>query len=122
MIEPIEGMPEGTQGLRAEGRLSREDYTDVLQPVLEEAAAGGGIRLVFLLTDFHGLEHGAWVEDAKTGMHAWIKQHSAWKRFALVTDVEWVARAMRAFSWLAPGEVRTFEPGELEAAKKWVAG
>lgn len=122
MIEPIEGMPAGTQGLRASGKLSREDYTDVLEPTLKAAAEGGGIRLVFVLTDFQGLEPGAWPEDVKTGARAWLGEHGAWKRFALVTDVEWVARAMRAFSWLAPGEVRTLALEQLEEAKSWVAG
>jgi hypothetical protein len=122
VIEPIEGMPSGTQGLRAAGKLSREDYTEVLEPALRRAVEGGGIRLVFVLTEFHGLEPGAWPEDVKTGLRAWMKEHSAWRRFALVTDVEWVAKATRAFSWLAPGEVRIFPLDELEAAKNWVAG
>lgn len=57
----------------------------------------------------------------KTGLRAWVRDHSAWRRFALVTDVEWVAKAMRAFAWLAPGEVKVYESTELEAAKTWVA-
>ncbi|HEX7279446.1 MAG TPA: STAS/SEC14 domain-containing protein [Solirubrobacterales bacterium] len=122
MIERIEEMPAGTIGLRASGQLTREDYQDVLEPALREGVESGELRLVFALTDFDGLGHGAWVEDAKTGMEAWVRNHSAWKRFALVTDVEWVAKAMRAFAWLAPGEVRVFGLGELGAAREWVAG
>ena len=121
MIERIEEMPPGTMGLRAAGELSREDYRDVLEPTLKEAAESGGVRLVFVLTDFDGLGHGAWVEDMKTGLNAWVRDHSAWKRFALVTDVEWVAKAMRLFSWMAPGEVRTYGLDELDEAKAWVA-
>lgn len=115
-------MPSGTIGLRSSGRLSREDYTQVLEPALSEAIESGEIRLLFLLTDFDGLEPGAWIEDAKTGLGAWAKHHSAWKRFALATDVEWVAKGLRAFTWLAPGEVKVFSPAELEAAKSWVVG
>ncbi|HEY6729750.1 MAG TPA: STAS/SEC14 domain-containing protein [Solirubrobacterales bacterium] len=122
MIERIEVMPAGAFGLRASGELTREDYTEVLEPALAEAAASGEIRFVFVLTDFDGLGHGAWVEDMKTGMKAWVREHSTWKRFALVTDVEWVAKAMRMFAWMAPGEVRTYGLAELEEAKKWVAG
>jgi hypothetical protein len=51
-----------------------------------------------------------------------VRHHSAWKRFALVTDVEWVAKAMRAFTWMAPGEVKVFDISELEAAKEWIVG
>ncbi len=122
MIERIEEMPAGTIGLRASGELTKEDYVELLEPALREGVESGELRLVFELTDFDGLGPGAWVEDAKTGMEAWVRNHSAWKRFALVTDVEWVAKAMRAFAWMAPGEVRVFDLGELDAAREWVAG
>ncbi|HYH52608.1 MAG TPA: STAS/SEC14 domain-containing protein [Solirubrobacterales bacterium] len=122
MIERIEGMPAGILGLKASGTLTRDDYRDVLEPALEEAVEAGGIRLVFVLSDFGGLGHGAWVEDAKTGLRAWVGDHASWKRFGLVTDEEWVAKAMHLFAWMAPGEVRTFELGELDEAKSWAAG
>jgi hypothetical protein len=122
MIGPIEDMPAGTIGLQASGKLSREDYHDVLEPALNRAVASGELRLMFLLTDFDGLEPGAWLEDVKTGLKAWVRDHSAWRRFALVTDVEWVERAMRLFAWVAPGEVMTFGLGQVEQAKSWVAG
>ena len=122
MIERIDGMPTGTGGLRASGKLSRDDYREVLEPVLREAVDSGELRLVFILTDFEGLEPGAWIEDVKTGLRAWVRDHSAWKRFALVTDVEWVAKAMRAFAWMAPGEVSVYHLDQLEEAKRWVGG
>jgi hypothetical protein len=122
MIERIDGMPVGTVGLRASGKLSRDDYRNVLEPALEEGVASGELRLLFVLTDFDGLEHGAWIEDAKTGLNAWVRDHAAWKRFALVTDVEWVAKAMRMFAWLTPGEVIVRDLEGLEEARVWVAG
>lgn len=30
------------------------------------------------------------------------------------TDVEWVAKAMRAFAWMAPGEVSVYGLDQLE--------
>jgi hypothetical protein len=122
MIERIEGMPAGSFGLRASGELTKEDYTGVLEPALEEAAASGEIRFVFVLTDFDGLAPGAWVEDLKTGFRAWVREHGAWRRMALVTDVDWIAKAMRALAWMAPGEARTFDLDGLEEAKAWVVG
>jgi hypothetical protein len=121
MIERIEEVPAGMLGLRASGKLTREDYEEVLEPALEEAAASGSIRLLFVLTDFDGVAPGAWIEDVKTGLNAYVRNHGAWRKMALVTDVEWVAKAMRAFAWMAPGEVRVFALAELEAAKAWVA-
>lgn len=122
MIERIDDMPVGTVGLRASGKLSRDDYRDILEPALEQGVASGGLRLLFVLTDFEGLEHGAWIEDAKTGLNAWVRNHSVWKRFALVTNVEWVAKAMRMFTWLTPGEVIVRDLDGLEEAKAWVVG
>jgi stage II sporulation SpoAA-like protein len=121
MIEPIEDMPAGTIGLRAWGKLSKEDYRERLEPALNAAAESGELRLVFVLTDFQGLEPGVWVEDVKTGLRVWVRDHSAWKRFALITDVEWVAKATRMFTWLTPGEVMIGGLDSLEEAKSWVA-
>ncbi len=38
---------------------------------------------------------GAMAQDAKNGLGWAVGHHSAWKRMAVVTDVEWVDRAMR---------------------------
>jgi SpoIIAA-like len=121
MIERIEEMPAGTVGLRASGRFSKDDYVEVLEPALQEGVESGELRLLFLLTSFDGLDLAAYPEDMKTGLRTWIRDHSAWKRFALVTDVEWVAKAMHMFTWMTPGEVKIYEPSELEEARAWVA-
>jgi len=121
MIERIEEMPAGTIGLRASGELSKEDYVEVLEPAIRAGVESGELRLLFALSDFDGLGPGAWVEDAKTGMRAWVRDHSAWKRFALVTDVEWVARAMRMFAWMAPGEAKVFGLAQEAEARTWVS-
>jgi hypothetical protein len=122
MIERIEEMPAGTIGLRASGKLTKDDYVGVLEPALKEGVESGELRLLFALPDFDGLAAGAMIEDVETGLRAWVKEHSAWKRFAFVTDVEWLLKSMRAFAWLAPGEVRVFGMTQLEEAKWWVAG
>jgi hypothetical protein len=122
VIERIDDMPAGTIGLRASGKLSRAEYREVLEPALREGIDSGELRLVFALTDFHGLEPAAVPEDIKTGLSAWLGHHTAWKRFALVTDADWVAKAMQMFSWMTPGEVMIFELDKLDDAKAWVVG
>jgi SpoIIAA-like len=122
VVERIDGMPPGTIGLRASGKLTRNDYRQVLEPALREGIDGGELRLLFVLTDFEGLELAAVPEDVKTGLSAWFGHHSAWKRFALVTNVEWVAKAMHMFAWVTPGEVMICDLDRLEEAKAWVAG
>lgn len=41
MIKRIEEMPAGTVGLRANGKLGKEDYRAVLEPALAEGVAFG---------------------------------------------------------------------------------
>jgi hypothetical protein len=121
VVERIDDMPAGTIGFRATGKLSREDYRNVMEPDLRRAAESGDIRMVFQLTDFGGLEPGAWFEDVKTGLGLGLGHHSAWKRSAIVTDVEWVGKHSSC-SLDDPGEVDVFGLDQVEEAKRWVAG
>ncbi len=121
MIESIDDMPPRTIGFRASGKLSRPDYHDVLEPVLRDAAESGEIRMLFLLTDFDGLERTAWYEDVKTGLGLGLGHRSAWKRSAIVTNVDWVGKAFQLFAWMTPGEVKVYGLDQLEEAKRWVA-
>lgn len=122
MVERIEqGMPSGTIGLKASGKLTADDYRDVMEPALRQAIEGGEARVLCVITDFDGLEPSAAIEDIKTGLKVEVAHRDAWKRLAVVTDEDWIAKAMHLFAWLVPGEMKTFEPDQLEEAKSWVA-
>jgi SpoIIAA-like len=124
MIERLDDMPEGTLGFRATGELTREDYVEKLLPPLREAVEGDdSVRLLFQLgPDFQKFSPGALLADAGTGMTLGLGHLSAWKRTALVTDVDWVRRTVELLGWMTPGELRLFSHGELDEAKAWVAG
>ena len=62
------------------------------------------------------------VEDTKAGIRLGIGHPHAWKRTALVTDVEWIVKAVHLFGWLTPGELMVRDLDGLEEAKAWVAG
>jgi stage II sporulation SpoAA-like protein len=121
MIERMADVPAGVIGLRASGKLTRDDYRDVLEPALKEATDSGEARVLFVLPDFDRLEPRAWIEDVKTGLGVEIGHRSVWKRLAVVTGVEWIAKAMHLFAWAMPGELAVYEMDELEKAKAWVA-
>ena len=122
VIEPLQGMPAGTIGLRATGRVTRDEYRELLLPAMRKAAERGDVRMVFAVgPGFEKFEPGALAEDTKAGITLGIGHPHAWKRTALVTDVDWIARALHMFAWLTPGEVRLYELGGLEDAKAWVA-
>jgi hypothetical protein len=123
MVERMDDMPAGVIGLRGSGKLTKEDYTDVLEPALKEAMDSGEARVVFLLTDFDGLALGASFEDIKTGLGVELANRGNWKRLAFVTDVDWVAKATQMFAFAMPGELEVYDDlDKLEEAKSWAAG
>jgi hypothetical protein len=123
MIEPLTEMPVGTLGFRAWGEVTREEYLEKLLPPMREAVEStDGVRLLFQLgPGFEKFDPGALLADAKTGLTLGLGHLSAWKRTALVTDVEWIRRAVELLGWMTPGELRLFKHEELEEAKRWVA-
>lgn len=121
MIERIEDVPDRVVGLRASGEVTAEDYRNVVEPALRAAAESGEIRLLYELDAGMRWEAGAMLQDTKLGVGLGIGHHSAWRRTAIVTDVEWVTSAMGMLGWMVPGELRVFGLGELDAAREWVA-
>jgi hypothetical protein len=123
VIEPLDGMPEGTIGFRATGRVTRDEYRDALLPAMREAAEAGNVRMLFAVgPEFEEFEAGALLEDTKAGLTLGIGHPRSWKRTAIVTDVEWIAKASHMFAWLAPGDLNVYPLDQLDQAKIWVAG
>jgi hypothetical protein len=122
MIERLADMPPGTVGFRAAGEIEREDYDEVLVPELRRAVeTGGGLRTLYVIEDLDEIEPGALWADTKLGFDLGVRHHDAWVRSAIVTDIDWMARATKLFAWMIPGEARVFALDELDAAKAWVA-
>src|SRR5215212_9837062 len=100
MLKQLHHMPDGVVGFRIDGDVEREDYTELVVPVLKAAVdSGRGLRTLYL-----------------------IEHLGDWKRTAIVTDIDWMARASRFFLWLFPGEARLFRVADLDQAKAWVSG
>jgi hypothetical protein len=123
VVEIIGNMPVGTLGFRISGRLTREEYFRILDPVRELLERGDKVSfLIVTEPDFHGLDLGALWEDLKALGSVGLKHRSSWDRLAVVTDKDWMRHAISAFGWLSPGELRVFEPNELDEAKAWTGG
>jgi SpoIIAA-like len=121
MVERIDDVPAGVIGVRASGKLTKDDYESVLEPALKEAMDSGEARVLFVLPDYDGLEPAALLEDLKTGLGVELQNRSTWKKLAVVTGVDWIAKAMRLFAWAMPGELKVYEMDELDEATDWVA-
>ena len=118
MIKELSDLPAGVIGFEASGRLRAEDYRDVILPALERAAAAGEVRFVIVMRDFDGMSGGAVWQDLKVG----IEHLRAWKRIALVTDIDWMKHMTSLFGWMTPGEVKIFSLAQQGEAIEWVAG
>lgn len=122
-IERLKDMPPGTLGFRARGEIEDDDYDEVLGPALRQALeAGGGLRTLYVIEDIDEIEPDALWADVRLGLDLSVRHHKEWVRSAIVTDIEWMARATKFFAWMIPGEARVFPLAKLEQAKAWVAG
>ena len=118
MIKELSDLPAGVVGFEASGTLKAEDYRDVVLPALERAFGSGEVRFVIVIPEFHGMSGGAVWQDLKTG----VEHFRAWKRIALVTDIEWMNVMTSLFGWMTPGEVRHFPLAQRDEAIAWAAG
>jgi hypothetical protein len=118
MIKQLTDLPAGVIGFETAGKLQAEDYRDVLLPAITQAAATGDIRVVIVFSEYEGITTGAVWQDLKMG----VEHFRAWKRIALVTDIEWMIHMAAMFGWMTPGEVKHFPLAERAAAIEWVAG
>ena len=118
MIEHLKGFPGNVLAFACHGKVSRQDYETVLVPAVEATLkVHEKVRLYYeTAADFTGIEAGAVLEDTKVG----LEHLGRWERIALVSDVEWIRIAVRAFGFLLPARLRVFEQGEATAARAWI--
>lgn len=122
MIEVLPDMPQGVTGIRISGRLRGDELREA-RPAIEKMLNNGEVRIVEVIdSDYEGFGRGGLIEDIKLGFGTVLPHHSAFRRIAVVSDKEWVARTLHALAWMVPGELAVFGLDELEQAKQWAAG
>ena len=119
MLERIQGLPESVIGFEAKGDVTGDDYESVLIPAVEEMLTRRkSIRFLYHLGDaFTGFDAKAIWDDAKVG----LKYFTAWERFAVVSDIEWIRNAINAFRFVMPGHIRIFRNCEMSEARHWLS-
>ena len=118
MLEVIPNMPENVLGVNAKGKVTGEDYDRVLIPAVEDLLTRHKkIRVLYQLgPDFSGFTTEAMWDDAKVG----IRHITAFEKIAVVSDVDWIAAAVKIFAFVIPCPVKVFNNEELPKAKAWV--
>ncbi len=118
MIEKLKDLPNGIDGVRALGKVSKEDYEQVFVPLLDDVRREGRhVRFLYQLgPEFEGFTSGAAWEDAKIGLHS-IRLFDG---CAVVTDLAWIREFTRLAAFLMPCPVRVFSNQERDKAIGWL--
>src|SRR5579863_10127352 len=119
MLERLNNLPVGIDGVEAIGKVTKEDYEQVIAPLIEDARRKGRhIRFLYCVGPrFEGFTPGAAWEDAKIGIHN-LRLFDA---CAVVSDTGWIRESTRLAGFLMPCPVRVFANRELEQAAAWLA-
>lgn len=101
--------------IRASGALSVADYAEFAPQIEDSVQEYGKIRIVFVMTDFHGWELSAVWEDIKFD----AKHYRNIERLALVGDRAW-ERGMAAFCLpFTTADIRYFDIADEADAATW---
>ncbi|NJN84699.1 MAG: STAS/SEC14 domain-containing protein [Caldilineaceae bacterium] len=118
MIQTIPTGSDKALAFSLTGKVTDDDYEDVLIPAVEAAVARHDkLCLLYQLgPEFDDYEAEAMWDDAKVGM----KHLTDFEKIAFVTDHKWMARTVKAFGFLMPGEVKLYSNDEFDAAMTWI--
>ena len=119
MLEILPESQGNILGVKAEGKLTKEEFQEILVPRLKAIIAEhGGVRVLFCLDedvkgwDLAALEHdGFGRNDLK-----------AFERVATVGATWQLSLEMKMLALLLSGEVRNFSRAELPEAWTWIRG
>ena len=118
MLTLLKDLPPYVVGIKATGKVTREQCDDVMIPALEKLVKRTGkINYLLLIeTDVKNFTIGALMEDLAVG----VKHFNRWNKIAVVTDSKAVERFSDMFGIIAPGQSKGFSLQELVNAKEWV--
>ena len=119
MIKLMTGLPDNVLGFEAIEKVSGKDYDTILIPAVEAKIKDfPKIHLLYVLgPEFIGYDMEAMWDDTKIG----LKHLRAWEKIAVVTDTEWIRKAVHMFGFTIPGQVSVYKNDELSNAKDWVS-
>lgn len=119
MIEKLTDLPDGVLGLRVGGRLTPQDYEDVITPMVAEAVREGGRLwcLIEIEDEFSGLTPPAVVDDVRLG----LRTVGSFDGVAVVTDLGWIRTPTQWAAFVVPFPMRVFPKADRQAAADWLA-
>ena len=122
MLTRILDVPDGVDALAAIGTLTKEDYEQSIEPILDEARRSGRrLRLLIQIgPEYEGYTAGA----------AWEKSVNAFRNpsllrlldgYAVVTDLHWLREWSHIMAFFLPFPLRVFGMAERAEAIAWLS-
>jgi hypothetical protein len=117
----IEFMPESNEnilGVRASGKLTDDDYKNVLVPKLESLLEHHSkLRVLFYMDEnFRGWD----LKSAWDNTTLDVKHRGDFEKIAMVGAPAWEEWCVKIAAVLMKGRMRTFRSDELDRAWEWV--
>lgn len=118
MLTLIDGFADDVVAVRGTGTVTADDYRTVLTPAIERATVGGSTARLLLEfgAGFDGYDPSAVLADAGLG----VGNLGSFERIAVVTDADWLRRAIHLVGGLFGGDVRLFATADAEDAYAWI--
>jgi len=118
MLQKLKDLPYGIEGISAVGQVTKEDYEQVFEPILDNARSNGR-RVRFLYEfgpEFEGFTAGGAWEEVKVG----LSSMKSFEGCAVVSDVKWIREATLPIAFLLPCPLRVFSNEQRGEASDWL--
>jgi hypothetical protein len=99
------------------GHVTNADLEGAFARMRDDMELTGKTRILEVIEHFTGIEPSALWTDIKFG----IPLASKVTRIALVADQSWVRAVAHLGRLFTKAEIKSFEPGQLEEARQWIA-
>lgn len=122
MLEKIPDVPDGVVALKAVGKLTKEDYEQTVEPLLDDSRRQG--RRLRLLVQL-GPEYEGFTADTVWGKtETWVRYPALLRMidgYAIVSDLRWVRDWIHLVGFLMPFPIRVFANAERDDALAWLS-
>ncbi|MFZ0930687.1 MAG: STAS/SEC14 domain-containing protein [Syntrophobacteraceae bacterium] len=120
MIEVLPDSDGNVLILKAVGKLTDQDYKEVLIPRLESIIhEQGKARLLIDMGDrFSGVEAEALWDDARFG----LTHRNDFDKMGVIGGPKWVEWGLKLAKLIMNGDIKSFSPTEREEAVSWIKG
>ncbi len=120
MIEILQVAPH-VAAFHFTGQLTGDDYDTCIGEIETRLSLNPRIGVFVDLGGLTGMSAEAMAKDVRYGLGK-LGELKRFARSAVVTERDWLARVSSFSAMLVPGmELKTFEPGERDAAMAWVS-